>query len=64
MFYYENTVKLVFQPPDLVLIGSLHNLDMPYIVVKNVEFMVFVRHLLIDPWRLIRVSLDDMFLVQ
>ena len=30
-FFYENTVKLVFQPPVLVLIGALNDLEMPYI---------------------------------
>ena len=30
-YFYENIVKLVFQPPVLVLIVALSNLEMPYI---------------------------------
>ena len=31
--FYGNTVKLVFQPPVLVLIGALNDVEMPYIYI-------------------------------
>ena len=32
-FFYENIVKLVFQPPVLVLIGAFNNLEKRYICI-------------------------------
>ena len=33
-FFYGNTIKLVFQPPVLVLIGAVNDLEMPYIGIE------------------------------
>ena len=41
--FYGNTVKVVFQPPDLVLIWALNDLEMPYIGTELLSAHVFYR---------------------